>query len=124
MISFFSRPLLKTGTSASRVRSARFYHLVLAAVALSAGVAIWGFQHALTENTTQLVEAFRAENARALAAGDLPVITSRLSALMSSVNWVCISAEQDQQAFLPTTPRLLCPIFFSAPILLKCADQY
>ena len=97
MISSFSKSL--DGTGASRARSARFYNLVLAAVALSAGVAIWGFQHALTENTTQLVEAFRADNARALAAGDLPVITSRLSSLMSSVNWMCISAEQDHHAF-------------------------
>ncbi len=110
MTSFFSR---RVG----------FYPLVVAAIVLSMGVLTFVFQHQLNESTAQLVGAFRADNARALAAADLPVITSRLDALMSSVNWVCISAARGREVFFEQRRGFCASSFFQRNVPLTTANQ-
>lgn len=122
MTSSNSNPSPAPGASPLKGRNVGLYY-VLGAVILSTSVLVFGFEHQLKETTEQTVTAFRADNASALAAGDVHAITSRLNALMSSVNWVCVSAQQGDQAFFEQRRGSCGSSFFQREIQLADGTQ-
>jgi signal transduction histidine kinase len=74
-------------------------NVIMGGVLLSIGVLVGGFQYQLTQTTAQFVDTFRAQNSSEMASGDVFRISSSLNAVTASLNWVCISAEQDGHVF-------------------------